>query len=115
MTIAARALEFIQYILSGFGPKASTATAQTVKTELMTHVTSIDVGQIFQESADLFNGIITNGDYDGALRYFNCKGNVAFVARALDINKQAYCEIVTGLVSTPRGASIATDLRSQIV
>jgi hypothetical protein len=112
--IASRALASIQYKVSGFGPKASTATALTVQTDLTTHFASIDVTQVFKEAETLFNDIIARDDYEAALRFYNCKGNVASVASVLGLPKKIYCEVVNGLASNQQGA-LVSDLRSQIL
>lgn len=112
--VAARALAEIQFRLNGFGPKAGNADRTRIQSELTKYISGIDVARIFDESAAVFANIIAVGDYDAALRYYNCKGNVSFVASALGVNPKTYCTMVTGIVQSPQGITIADELRSRI-
>jgi hypothetical protein len=112
--VAARAIAEIQFRLGGFGPKAGKANATTIQSDLATHIGSIDVAAVFKESNDLFASIVARADYDSALRYYNCKGIVSFVAGAFGLSARTYCNMVTGIVRSPQGAPVAAELRSRI-
>jgi hypothetical protein len=112
--VASRAVAEIQFRLGGFGPKAGKANASAIQTELTNHVASIDVAAVFKESADLFESIVATDDYDSALRYYNCKGIVSFVAGTFGLNARTYCSMVTGIIRSSQGASVAAQLRSRI-
>lgn len=112
--VAARAIAEIQFKLNGFGPKAGKADTRTIQSDLANHVAGIDVARIFMEAADLFTSIVATDDYDSALRFYNCKGIVSFVAGVLGVNARTYCNMVTGIVQSPQGSSIAGELRSRL-
>jgi hypothetical protein len=113
--IAGRAVAAIQFRLGGFGPKAGKANASAVQTELTKHVANIDVAAEFKQCTNLFDSIIANADFDSALRYYNCKGIVSFVASAFGLNARAYCSMVTGIVRTSPDGPVAAQLRSRIL
>lgn len=111
---AAFAIAEIQFMLNGFGPKAGKSNIFSLQADLKSHVAGIDVPRIFESAYDLFQNTITSGDYDAALRFYNCKGMISFVAHALGTTSAAYCNIVMGIVSSPQGLSIVEELRSRI-
>jgi Protein of unknown function (DUF4435)/AAA domain, putative AbiEii toxin, Type IV TA system len=112
--VAARAIAEIQFRLSGFGPKAGNSDAAGIQSELQKYVGGIDVAATFQQCSDLFGGIVQNADYDAALRYYNCKGIISFVAGAFGLKPQTYCEIVTGIIRSDVKGALAADLRTKI-
>ena len=111
--IAARAIAELQFKLGGFGPKAGKANLSTIQSDLANHVANLDVAEVFKKSTGLFEGIIERKDYDSALRYYNCKGITSFVAGAFGLKSDTYCTMVTGIVRSEEGASLAGEMRSQ--
>jgi hypothetical protein len=112
--IAARAIAEIQFRLGGFGPKAGSADASIIQSELAKHVSTIDVAATFQRSRDLFDDIIARADYDAALRFYNCKGITSFVAGTLGLRPQTYCTMIVGLVRSDSAGILADEMRSRI-
>ncbi len=112
--VAARAIAEIQFRLGGFGPKAGSAGATMIQTAVAQYVATIDVAATFKKASDLFDGILASGDYDSALRYYNCKGITSFVATALGLKSQAYCTMIVGIVQSDPGGALAEEMRRRI-
>lgn len=112
--IAARAIGEIQFRLGGFGPKAGNADASTIQAEITKHVATIDVVNTFKQSRDLFEGIIAHADYEGALRYYNCKGITSFVSGALGVKASTYCTMIVGIIQSNPTGTLADEMRSRI-
>ncbi len=112
--IAARAIAEIQFRLGGFGPKAREASASTVQSQLAGHLATIDTARIFKQSTDLFQSIVSNADYDAALRFYNCKGMISLVAAALGISRRTYCNMIIGIIRSPDGALVTAELHSKL-
>jgi hypothetical protein len=112
--IASRAIGEIQFRLGGFGPKAGNVDASTIQAEVLRHVATIDVVNTFKRSRDLFEDIVARGDYDAALRYYNCKGITSFVAGALGLKTSTYCIMIVGIIQSNPTGTLADQMRSRV-
>jgi Protein of unknown function (DUF4435)/AAA domain, putative AbiEii toxin, Type IV TA system len=110
-----RALAEIQFRLNGFGPKIGKHDAIGLATELQTYVAGINVGDTVARCRKLFDDAVAGKDYRAALRLYNCKGVVAFVAASLGIKKKdVYCRMALDIVKTDPNGPVATAMRKAI-
>jgi hypothetical protein len=93
----ARALAEIQFRLNGFGPKIGKSDAAKLETDLRAYVGSIDVLATVARCRTLFDEAVATNDYLAALRLYNCKGIISFVAASLGTNSTAQM-LVCGLL-----------------
>jgi hypothetical protein len=112
--IASRAIGEIQFRLAGFGPKAGNVDATTIQAEVQKYVATIDVMNTFKRSRDLFEDIVARGDYEAALRYYNCKGITSFVAGALGLKTSAYCTMIVGIIQSSPTGILADEMRRRV-
>jgi hypothetical protein len=110
----ARALAEIQFRLNGFGPKIGKSDATKLEGELRHYVTGIDVGATVASCRKVFQNILMKKDYRGALRYFNCKGIVSFVANTFGIEKDVYTKLILGFVKDSPNGPVATAMRKAV-
>lgn len=110
----ARALAEIQFRLNGFGPKIGHSNALKLESELQTYVASITVATTVAACRKLFDDAISANDYRAALRLYNCKGVVAFVAAAFGIKKDVYCRMVLDFVQSEPDGAVAKAMRKTI-
>jgi hypothetical protein len=89
----ARALAEIQFRLNGFGPRITNLDASKLGSDLQAHVAGINVVAIVDRCRKLFSDAVDGNDYRAALRFYNCKGIIAFVANSFGIKKDVYCQI----------------------
>jgi hypothetical protein len=100
-----RALGEIQFQLNGFGPKIGELDAAKLPIAFTDHIKSVDPTGAMNRCKALFEEILSKNDYRGALRYFNCKGIPTFVAGELGMKKDAFIQMVLGILkSRPEGA-----------
>ena len=52
------------------------------------------------------------GDYDAALRCYNCKDVTSFVAGALGLRTPAYCTMIVGLIRADPTGRLPNEMRS---
>ena len=74
----------------------------------------VDVAGTFKQCDDLFNKVILNSDYEAALRYYNCKGIISFVADTFGMKAQAYCNMIVGIVRSDTSSALADAMRNKI-
>lgn len=110
----ARALAEIQFRLNGFGPKIGKADAKKLEQDLQSYVASIDVGATVTKCRKLFDDAIAAKDYRAALRLYNCKGVIAFVAKSFGMTKDLYCQMVLNLIKTMPDGPLAKAMRKVI-
>lgn len=111
----ARALAQIQFNLNGFGPKIlKNFTAAKLAKEMQAYTSAINVGAIVDESKKLLEKVVADQDYLAALRYYNCKGIPAFVARALNIDKPVYVQVILGILKEDPDGTVARAMRAAI-
>ena len=109
-----RALAEIQFRLNGFGPKIGDADATKLEKELAVYVEGIKVTATVEECRKHFVRIVEEKDYGNALRFFNCKGIVAFVARSLGVEKETYADIVLGCLKDEPNGALGMAMRRKI-
>lgn len=110
----ARALAEIQFRLSGFGPKIGKSDAAKLGEDLHGHVAAIDVFGTVARCRALFDAAVGGADYQAALRLFNCKGMLAFVAISLGITKDVYSQMVLGFIKVEPQGALAIAMRRTI-
>jgi hypothetical protein len=110
----ARALAEIQFRLNGFGPRIGKSDAAKLQTDLQSYVAGIDVGAIVKKCRKLFDDAVAASDYRVALRLYNCKGVIAFVAASFGIKKDVYCRMVLDFIKTEPDGSVAKAMRKAI-
>jgi ABC-type cobalamin/Fe3+-siderophores transport system ATPase subunit len=110
----ARALAEIQFRLNGFGPKIGKSDAGKLEKDLQKYVAGIDVTATVKKCRTLFDGAVASRDYRVALRLYNCKGVLAFVATSFDIKKEGYCRIVLDFIKTEPEGAVAKAMRKAI-
>ncbi len=110
----ARALAQIQFRLNGFAPKNKDLTAAKLAEEMQAYTTAIDVSSKVNESQHLLEKVVADQDYLAALRYYNCKGIPAFVARALGIEKTLYVQVILGILKEYPDGTVATAMRAAV-
>jgi hypothetical protein len=109
-----RALAEVQFRMNGFGPKIGKTDAAQLEAEMNNYVRGIDVPATVARCRALFREVLDKMDYRGALRYFNCKGTISFVARALGMQESLYGQLVRGLLKeNPKGA-VAEAMRAAV-
>lgn len=109
-----RALAEIQFRLSGFGPSVSRGGAEKLQSDLSNYVGNIDVMRMVEMASGVFDDILARRDYMGALRFFNCKGNVSFVARPLQISVNSYVSTILHILKSEPTGSAANAMRELI-
>lgn len=109
-----RALSEIQFRLNGFGPKISKSDAAKLEADLGRYLATIDVSAIVSRCRGTFEDIVRRKDYRAALRFYNCKGIVAFVAASLDIGKDTYARLVLSLVKAEPGSPLSMAMRTAV-
>lgn len=109
-----RALAEIQFRLTGFGPKVRKSDAAKLETDLQEYLQRINVGTTVRECSKLFQDAITSNDYHAALRLYNCKGVIVFVANSFGIQKEVYCQIVLELIKNEPDGKVAKAMRKAI-
>jgi len=110
----ARALAQIQFRLNGFGPKIGKSDVGNLENELQTYVAGIDVPTTVRKCRKLFEDAVAGNDYRAALRLYNCKGVLAFVANSLGIKKDVYCQMLLDFLRTEPGGAVAGAMREMI-
>jgi hypothetical protein len=110
----ARALAEIQFRLNGFGPKIGKSDAAKLETDLQAYVAGINVGTTVAKCRKLFNDAVTTSDYLEALRLYNCKGIIAFVAASFGIKQDVYCRMVLEFIKKEPDGAVATAMRKAI-
>jgi ABC-type dipeptide/oligopeptide/nickel transport system ATPase subunit len=110
----AHALAEIQFRLNGFGPKIGKSDAVKLETDLRTYVAGIDVSATVKKCRTLFDAVVASSDYQAALRLYNCKGVLAFVAASLGIKKDVYCQMVLDSIRTEPNGAVAKAMRKVI-
>jgi hypothetical protein len=110
----ARGLAEIQFRLNGFGPKVGNSDAARLETELQTYVAGINVADIVTKCRKLFDDVVASKDYRAALRLYNCKGVIAFVAASFRINKDVYCRMVLDIIKADPNGPVARAMRKAI-
>lgn len=109
-----RALAEIQFRLNGFGPKIGDSDATKLEKELADYVKGISVAATVAECRRLFEQILEEKDYTKALRFFNCKGLVAFIANSFDVKKERYIEMVLACIKEEPSGLVANAMRSKV-
>ena len=61
-----------------------------------------------------FDDAVAANDYRAALRLYNCKGVIAFVAASFDIKKDVYCRMVLHFIKTEPEGAVAKAMRKAI-
>src|SRR5262249_31633345 len=110
----ARALAEIQFRLNGFGPKIGKSDAAQLERDLQTYVVGIDVAATVRKCRTLFDDAVTCNDYRAALRLYNCKGVLAYVAASFGIKKDVYCQMVLDFIKTEPDGMVARAMRKAI-
>ncbi len=109
-----RALAELQFRLNGFGPKIGKSDAVTLEQDLKAYLASIDVPTAVKANRKIFDDVVARADYLAALRFFNCKGMVSFVATAFGVDKDVYVGIVLALLKDDPTGVIGTAMRKAI-
>lgn len=109
-----RALAEIQFQLSGFGPRIRELDDAKLQVELEAHVKTIEVSATAARCKQLFADLMASNDYRGALRYFNCKGIVSFVAKSFGIGREPYVNIVISFLRDQPNGVVAVAMRRAI-
>src|SRR5581483_1567785 len=110
----ARGLAEIQFRLNGFGPKIGKSDAAKLEADLRSYVAGIDVGATVEQCRKLFADIVAANNYRAALRVYNCKGVVTFVANSFGVKKDVYCRMVLDFVKTEPDGLVAKAMRKAI-
>jgi hypothetical protein len=111
----ARALAEIQFRLNGFGPKIGKSNAAKLETDLQAYVASINVVDTVANCRKLFDDAVAANDYRAALRLYNCKGVISFVATSFGIKRDVYCRMVLDFIKTEPNGLIAKAMRKAII
>jgi hypothetical protein len=110
----ARALREIQFRMNGFGPKIGKSDAARLEADLQTYVKGIDVAATVAGCKSDFQRIVAAKDYREALRLFNNKGIVSFVAQSLGIEPERYTNLVLKLLREDPKGTLAAAMRNAI-
>jgi hypothetical protein len=110
----ARALAEIQFRLNGFGPKIGKSDAVKLETDLQAYFAGINVGSTVAKCRKLFDDAIAKNDYPAALRLYNCKGVITFVASSFGIETDVYFRMVLNSVKTEPDGPVAKAMRKTI-
>jgi Protein of unknown function (DUF4435)/AAA domain, putative AbiEii toxin, Type IV TA system len=108
------ALAQIQFRLNGFGPKIGKLDGAKLEADLQRYVSGIDVGATVARCRKMFEDVISGRNYRSALRFYYCKGILAFVANSFGIDKAVYSQIVMGRIKTDPDSLIAKAMRKAI-
>lgn len=110
----ARALAEIQFRLNGFGPKIGKSDASKLATDLRDYIAGIDVDATVTKCQKLIDQAVAADDYMAALRFYNCKGIISFVAGSLGIKKDVYCRMVIDFIKNEPNGTVAVAMRKSI-
>jgi len=110
----ARSLADIQFRLNGFGPKIGKTDAKSLEGELQVYLKTIDVVATVEQNKKLFQDIVATKDYRKALRFFNSKGIVSFVAKSLGVERDRYTDLVLKLLKVDSAGALAVAMRNAI-
>lgn len=109
-----RALAEIQFRLNGFGPKIGKSDAAKLEADLKMYVAGIDFGATVKKCRTLLDDAVAGNDYRAALRLYNCKGVLAFVANSFRIKKEVYCQLILDFIKTEPEGAVAKSMREAI-
>lgn len=109
-----RALAEIQFRLNGFGPRVGKSDATKLESDLRDYINEIDVGTIVARCRKLLEDVVSAKDYRSALRFYNCKGIVNFVASSFPIAMGLYSQIVMGILKAEPDGLVAKAMREAI-
>lgn len=109
-----RALAEIQFRLNGFGPKIGKSDAAKLKEDLHTYVKGIDVGATVARCHKVLEDLVSGRDYRAALRFYNCKGILSFVAGSFGVDINIYYQIVMGILKADPDGPVAKAMREAI-
>jgi hypothetical protein len=107
--VQGRAIGEIQFHLKRFSP-----TKEAIPAQLLEHVSSIQTAAILTRSEGLYRKVISDHDYDAALRYFNNKGIVAAVAGVFGMTPKLYKTTVAKIVGDEPAGNLAEEMRKLI-
>ena len=111
---AVAALAEVQFQLNGFGPKIGNMDAKSLESEMQSYLRGIQVGSAVAAARALLGDVFSRRDYSGALKYYNCKGILAFVSRPFQVSKEAYAQIVLGIIKEQPTGAVATAMKRLI-
>ena len=77
-------------------------------------MSGIDVVATVAACRKLLDDVLSGSDYLGALRLFNCKGVVAFVAKEFGVERDVYVGMVLKLVKQDPSGPLAISMRNVI-
>lgn len=108
------ALAEIQFRLNGFGPKIGKSDATKLESDLQVYINGIEVGSIVARCRKMLDDVVSRKDYRSALRFYNCKGILSFVANSFAIDKGVYSQIVIGILKAEPDGLVAKAMRKAI-
>ena len=109
-----RALAEIQFRMNGFAPKSAKPDAVKLEAELNAYFRGIDVGANITTAKSIFDDVLAKKDYLAALKYFNSKGIVSFVANAIGFKTDLYIAAVMGILKSDPSGVVAEAMRKLI-
>lgn len=108
--VSKRSASEIEFKLNMFDAKAQGEAGLTTALNLL--VDSIDVKKIYNDNINLYQDIITNGNYEKALLFYNNKGLSKMISSFFSLNSGGYGDLIVRLLSTEHKDAIISGLKN---